>query len=80
MGDVLLLVLCAGIVFGNLYVLWKVRTDDTFLREYVRTSPKAWMWRRAFGEERAGEMIRRFVPLSLLVWIAVLALIATRVV
>ena len=81
MGDVLLLVLCAGILVANLYLLWKLRTDDTFLKEYVRTSPKAYLWRTAFGEERAAELIRtRFVPFGVIIWIALLVAIAARLV
>ena len=73
MGDGWLLLLCAGILVANSYLLWRLRTDDTFLKEYVRTSPKAYLWRRAFGEERAAELIRtRFVPLGVLLWTALL--------
>ena len=81
MGNGWLLLLCAGILFANSYLLWKLRTDDTFLKEYVRTSPKAYLWRRAFGEERAAELIRtRFVPFGVLLWIVLLLAIVAGVV
>lgn len=70
------LIVIAILFLGNATLWWKLRSDDGFLREYVRTSPKAFLWRKVFGEERAAEIIRtRLVPLGLVTWIALLVLL-----
>ena len=71
------LLICTAILGVNAFMLWKLRTDDKFLNDYVRKSPKAWVWRKAFGEERAAEIIRtRFVPFGVVFWIGLLVLFA----
>lgn len=69
------------IVFGAILVVysglwWRLRRDDAFLREYVRTSPKALLWRKAFGEERAAAIIRtRLVPLGMVLSVGAFLLV-----
>jgi hypothetical protein len=70
------IVVIAAILAINVRLWWRLRTDDAFLNDYVRTSPKALIWRRTLGEERAAEVIRtRFVPFGIALWtVALLAL------
>ena len=66
------------ILVFNAGLMWRLRTDDTFLKEYVRTSPKAFIWRRMFGEERAAEIIRtRLVPLGIGLWTVLLLVLGS---
>jgi hypothetical protein len=40
--------------------------DETKLRQYVETSPKAALWRKRYGVERTADLSRRyFLPLGL---------------
>ena len=67
------LVIVAIILTFNLALLWKLRTDDAFLKDYVQSSPKAALWRWMFGKERAASVIRNvLVPLGIGIWIALL--------
>ena len=71
------LVIVAVILLANTALWWKLRTDDGFLRAYVRTSPKAFLWRKVFGPERAAEIIRtRLVPFGMVVWVVMLLVLA----
>ena len=43
-------------------------SNEEVARRYVMTSPKAWLWRKLFGPERALELVRRvFAPLGLVI-------------
>ena len=67
------LLVVAGILLLNIGLWWKLRTDDSFLQEYVRSSPKAFIWRKLLGEERAAQIIRtRLVPFGMALWVMVL--------
>jgi hypothetical protein len=71
--DWMLSVVLVVALVGNTLLFWKLRTDDEFLRQYVKTSPKAFVWRKAFGEERAAEIIRdRLVPFGIAIWVTLL--------
>jgi len=73
MDNPLFALLVFGILVANTALLWRLRTNEAFLQEYVRTSPKAWIWRKLFGPDRAAEIIRtRMVPLGMAIWGAVL--------
>jgi len=75
------LLICTVILVANAFILWKIGTDDAFLNEYVRKSPKAWLWRKAFGEERAAAIIRKvFLPLGIVFWLFLLVLVGAQVV
>lgn len=53
----------------NARLLWRLWSDEVFLREYVEMSPKAWLWRKMLGPERAAALTRGvFVPLGALLW------------
>ncbi|MDO8644658.1 MAG: hypothetical protein Q7S00_06820 [bacterium] len=61
----LLLIAIAGV---NLYFCYKFRTDETFAINYVKTSPKAYIWRKLWGEEKALHVIHKvFVPIGLVI-------------
>ncbi len=54
-------------VFHGLFVFSMLR-DPARLRTYVETSPKAFLWRKMLGVERAVELTRRvFLPLGAVV-------------
>jgi hypothetical protein len=43
-------------------------TDKNFGERYIRESPKAFIWRRIFGEEKAYKMTKKiFAPLGIAV-------------
>jgi hypothetical protein len=66
-----LFLIVVGIV--NLRLIYKASTDEDFGRNYIRTSPKAFIWRKIFGEEKAYEITRKdFIPIGLLVSIAII--------
>lgn len=70
--------LLVGGVFG--VVLGATATfNQEFAVRYVRTSPKAWLWRKMLGEERATRAVQRvFGPLGIAFGLA-LIVIALRV-
>lgn len=44
-----------------------VTFNEAFATRYVRTSPKAWLWRKLLGEARATVAVRRvFGPIGML--------------
>ncbi len=47
--------------------------SPTFAQRYVETSPKAWLWRKMLGPERAVIAVRRFFgPLGIVVGLTML--------
>ena len=58
-----LMLLLVGVV--NLRLVWKFKTDKKFAQNYIKTSPKAYFWRKKFGEERALAITKKyFIPLG----------------
>ena len=55
MGFIFILV---GVVM--LFIFIKIVRDQKFAEEYAKKSPKAWLWRKIFGEDRAVKVIRKF--------------------
>jgi len=51
----------------NIYYATKFLTDPSFASNYVKKSPKAYIWRKMFGEEKSIKIIRRlFAPLGII--------------
>lgn len=49
--------------------------DQEFATRYVRTSPKAWLWRKMLGEARATVAVRRvFGPLAMVLGLGIAGL------
>ncbi len=68
-----LIVVAIGAV--NAGIGYKLATDAAFREEYIKKSPKAWLWRKLFGEERAIKLLHRvFAPLACVIGIALIAL------
>lgn len=60
-----ILLLVAGL---NTYLCYRFVTDNVWAREYVEKSPKAWIWRKLFGKDKALKIIRKFfVPIGILI-------------
>jgi len=58
-----------GVVLGALMTF-----SHSFATQYVRHSPKAWIWRKLLGEERAVRAMQSFFgPLGLSVGVGILA-------
>jgi hypothetical protein len=61
-----LLLVGAGIV-GLFFCIWAL-VDPAFARRHVETSPKAWLWRKYFGIEKALTMTKEiFLPLGIII-------------
>ena len=59
-------ILLTGIGILNLFLATKFLTDPKFAREYIEKSPKAWLWRKMFGVEKALKITKSFfVPLGI---------------
>ena len=65
-------VLIVGIFY--LYRIIRSYKNPDFLKKYIETSPKALIWRKKFGVEKAIEITRKyFLPLGLIVSIGLIA-------
>jgi len=63
------------IVVGLVAIYFPVRflRDDQFARSYIQNSPKAFLWRKIFGEEKALKITKTiFAPLGILLGIALI--------
>ncbi len=68
-----LLILLAGVI--NFYYATKAIKDKKFLENYVKKSPKAFIWRKIFGEDKAANIIRKFfAPLGICIGIILIIL------
>lgn len=62
---ILILIGCA-----NIYLTRKLIKDQKFTENYVKTSPKAFIWRKMFGEEKAVKIIKNILaPIGLVLGI-----------
>ena len=58
----------------NLSITIRFFVSKTFGEEYIRKSPKAWLWRKIFGEEKAYQMTKKiFAPLGMIMSICFIA-------
>ena len=54
----------------NLYYAIKFLRDPQFAENYIKKSPKAFIWKKLFGEEKAIKITRNiFAPIGLLLGI-----------
>lgn len=54
----------------NLYYATKFLRDQQFAEKYIKTNPKAFIWKKMFGEEKALKIIKNvFAPIGLLLGI-----------
>lgn len=54
------------VAVGVLYYSYKILNDPEYARNYVRTSHKAYLWRKVFGEEKAVALTKNvFAPLGI---------------
>lgn len=54
-------------MIGVLYLsfIFKFKKDPSFAEKYVKNSPKAYIWRKMFGEEKALKLIHTvFIPIG----------------
>jgi hypothetical protein len=55
----------------NLYYAIRFFKDPVFAENYIRKSPKAFLWKKLFGEEKAVKLTKRvFAPIGILLGIA----------
>ena len=60
-----------GIV--NLYYAGKFFKDPAFAKNYIQKSPKALIWRKLFGEEKAIKMTKTiFAPIGIILGIGLI--------
>jgi len=60
----LILILIGGI---NLYFAIRFLKNPKFGKDYIKNSPKAYLWRKLFGEEKAYSITRKvFVPIGII--------------
>ena len=65
------LVIGAGII--GLYTAIKFMKDPKFAKNYIETSPKAWLWRKIFGVEKAIKITKTvFAPIGVIVSIGLI--------
>ena len=61
-------IILAGV--ANLYYALKFIRDPQFAENYIKKSPKAFIWKKLFGEEKAIKITRNiFAPIGLLLGI-----------
>lgn len=59
----------------DLVIALRFLVDKEFGEQYIRESPKAYLWRKIFGEENAYKITKSiFVPLGILLGFAVVIL------
>lgn len=69
----IILPIVAGVI--GLYTAIKFMKDPKFAKNYIETSPKAWLWRKIFGVEKAIEITKKvFAPLGIILSIALIIL------
>ncbi|WP_292468707.1 hypothetical protein [Methanolobus sp.] len=60
-------VLLIGVGALNLYYATKFLKDLEYAQKYAETSPKAFLWRKAFGVEKTTKIIKHiFAPLGII--------------
>ena len=63
-------ILLIGIGAFNLFYATKFLRDPKFAKNYIETSPKAWLWRKIFGVEKATKLTKSvFAPLGIILGI-----------
>lgn len=68
-----ILLVIAGSI--NLYFCYKFRTNEQFATNYVKKSPKALIWRKLWGEEKALRIISKvFVPVGAFISMVIIIL------
>jgi hypothetical protein len=66
-GLILILIGCF-----NIYLTRKLIKNPQFVENYTKTSPKAFIWRKIFGEEKAIKIIKTVLaPIGLFLGICV---------
>ncbi len=61
-------ILLLGVGVLDLYLSVRFIRDKQFAENYVKKSPKAWLWRKLLGEERALKLTRKvFAPIGVAV-------------
>ena len=60
-------ILLIGIGALNLFYATKFLRYPQFAKRYIETSPKAWLWRKIFGVEKAIKITKSvFAPLGII--------------
>jgi hypothetical protein len=62
-----LVTLFALIVIGflNIILIYKFRSDEEYARNYIAKNPKAFIFKKIFGEEKAYQVtMKYFIPLG----------------
>jgi len=71
--DIIYPILMLGIGVLNLYLASKFLRDPKFAKNYIETSPKAWIWRKIFGVEKATKLTKSvFAPLGIVLGIGLI--------
>lgn len=61
-----IIIILVGVFYLTLN--YKFRKDRSFGSNYVKNNPKAYIWRKMFGEEKALRLIRTvFIPMGFLI-------------
>ena len=59
----------------DLILVIKIKINPEFAANYVKNSPKAYLWRKIFGEEKALRVIKNiFVPIGFIFGIVLIGL------
>lgn len=62
------LLIAVGII--DMFYAIKFLTNPTFAMKYIKESPKAWLWGKLFGVEKAIKVTRKiFAPLGIVLGI-----------
>ncbi len=68
-----LILIAVGLL--DLYVSTKFLMNKQFARKYIESSPKAWLWRKIFGVNKAIMITRQiFAPVGLIVGVAIIVI------
>lgn len=66
-----LILIAVGLL--DLYVSTKFLMNKQFARKYIESSPKAWLWRKIFGVNKATMITRQiFAPVGLIVGVGLI--------
>ncbi|NCS72097.1 MAG: hypothetical protein GW775_02420 [Candidatus Magasanikbacteria bacterium] len=63
------------LLLGGVNIFWATKSliDPKFAKKYMAKSPKAWVWKKIVGEERALKVLRIvFAPIGIVVGIILL--------
>jgi len=73
--NILYAILLIGVGALNLYYATKFLRDPKFTKNYIEKSPKAWLWRKLFGVEKAIKITKSvFAPLGIVLGIGFIIL------